>query len=467
MPDRPNILFIMPEQMRGDCLSIDGHPVIRTPNMDSIAAKGVRFTHAYTTCPTCIAARRSLLSGQFPPTHGMVGYHDGIEWDAPQTLPGALSQAGYQTQHVGRGMHQSPPWKRYGYDNMITNLDYREWLEEKAPESGGWMGAGITHNDRTARPWPLPDYLHDTNWTVSQALRFIRRRDPSCPFFLVASFIAAHPPLQPPQFYFDRYVRTGVPEPHIGDWEERPSNNGLGQDPGSTVACLEGEELLSARAGYYGLINHLDDQIRRLLNGMVSKIDFNNTIVVFTTDHGEMLGDHYRWHKIMPYEGAARIPMLISAPKRFGINSGTVLDHAVCLEDVMPTLLEMAGVDIPDTVEGKSLLPYMQGGDAPDRNHLHIEHSPSYQCLTDGKEKFIWFVGNGQEQFFDLTTDPNELHDLINDPAYRERVSHWRSLLINELKDRPEGFSDSKELIVGRPFPPVMPHALPKQERSS
>ncbi|MFC1462564.1 arylsulfatase [Verrucomicrobiota bacterium] len=466
MPDdRPDILFIMPEQMRGDCMSIDGHPVIRTPNIDAIAAKGVRFTSAYTTCPTCIAARRSLLSGQFPPTHGMVGYRDGIEWDAPQTLPGAFRDAGYQTLHVGRSMHQSPERKRYGYDHMVTGPDYRDWLAKQAPDSGGWMGSGITNNDRTARPWPLPDYMHDTNWTVQQAIDLIHRRDPSCPLFLVVSFIAAHPPLQPPQFYFDRYVRTGVPHPHIGDWEERPANDGLGEDVESGTTCLEGEELLSARAGYYGLINHLDDQIRRLLSPHQTNLNLQNTIVVFATDHGEMLGDHYRWHKIMPYEGAARIPMIISAPPRFGIKPGTVLDEAVCLEDVMPTLLDLAGIDIPDTVEGKSLVPYIRKGTAPGRDYLHIEHSPSHQSLTDGKEKFIWFVGNGREQFFDLRKDPNELNDLIGDPSKQGRIDYWRGALIKELKDRPEGFSDGTRLIPGRPYPAVLPHALPKEEK--
>ena len=103
---RPNVLLIMTDQQRGDCLGIDGHPVLRTPSMDRIAGEGVRFTRAYSSCPTCIAARRSLLSGQFPATHGMVGYQDGVEWDPAHTLPGVLSRQGYQTSWVGRGIHQ-------------------------------------------------------------------------------------------------------------------------------------------------------------------------------------------------------------------------------------------------------------------------------------------------------------------------------------------------------------------------
>jgi len=459
MKERPNILLIMTEQHRGDCLGTEGHPVLQTPNMDAIAGEGVRFSRAYSTCPTCIAARRSLLSGQSPATHGMVGYKDNIEWNAPPTLPGVLSKSGYQTYLTGRDMHQHPPGKRYGFDHMVTHRDYFEWLEHRSPDSGGWMGGGVTHNDWTAHPWPLDEYLHSTNWTVERALDFLKKRDPSCPFFLVVSFIAAHPPLQPPHFYFDRYIRTGVPDPHIGDWEKAPPNNGLGQGVESQVVCLQGERLLSARAGYYGLLNHVDDQIRRLFNHMISGIDMANTIILLTSDHGEMLGDHYRWHKMMPYEGAARIPMLVRAPASFGIKAETVLDKPVCLEDVMPTFLEMAGADVPETVEGKSLLPLMRGEDIAWRSHLHIEHSPKHQSLTDGKEKYIWFVKDGKEQFFDLTADPNELHDLINDPGKQERIGYWRKTLVQELKGRPEGFTDGKKLISGRPYPAVLSHA--------
>ena len=199
MDSRPNFLLIMSDQHRGDCLSIERHPVLLTPNMDSIGGAGVRFTRCYSPCPSCIAARRSLLSGQEPATTGMVGYRDGVEWEAPTTLPGALRNAGYQTYLVGRSMHQFPPRKRYGYDEMEVNChmgasDHDDWLAQAGPQdSGGWFGGGVMHNDWTARPWHLDDHLHFTNWTVTRALRFLQRRDPSCPFFLTVSFIAPLP----------------------------------------------------------------------------------------------------------------------------------------------------------------------------------------------------------------------------------------------------------------------------------
>ena len=459
---RPNILLIMTDQQRGDCLGIERHPVLLTPTMDHIAGQGVRFVHAYSTCPSCIAARRSLLSGQFPATHRMVGYRDGVEWDAPPTLPEVLSQAGYHTYLVGRNMHQHPIRKRYGFDHMVIHgreSDYEEWLGQREPEgSGGYYGTGVMHNDWTARPWHMPEAYHQTNWTVNSALEFLRKRDPSCPFFLVVSFIAPHPPLVPPAPYMERYLRTDLPEPVIGDWASLPENDGLGLGQSASQVHLTGEALRSARAGYYGLINHVDDQINRLLNPVkgIDRMTDRNTVVILTSDHGEMLGDHYLWRKTVPYEPSARIPLLLRAPERFGITPGTIVDRPVCLEDVMPTALAMVGAETPESVEGRDLLPLTRGEGKEWRPHLHIEHAPMHHTLTDGREKFIWFVQDGREQFFDLAEDPTECHDLIHEPWEADRIARWRSRMIQELRNRPEGFADGEKLIAGRPYPAVL-----------
>ncbi len=460
--NQPNVLLIMTDQQRGDCLGIDGHPVLLTPTMDRIAGRGVRFSRAYSTCPSCIAARRSLLSGQFPATHGMRGYRDFIEWKAPPTLPQVLSDHGYHTYLVGRNMHQHPVRKRYGYDHMVIfkgqDGDYGEWLSRREPEgSGGYYGTGVMHNDWTARPWHMPEAYHMTNWTVNRALEFLRKRDTSCPFFLTVSFLAPHPPLVPPEPYMDRYLRTNLPEPVIGDWAKPPENRGLGMGQAPNRVQLEGEALRSARAAYYGLINHIDDQLNRLLNP-VTGIDAatrNNTIIIFTSDHGEMLGDHYLWRKTLPYEPSARIPFLIRPPGHMGITPGTVLEEAVCLEDIMPTVLSMVGIESPDTVEGRNLLPLMRGENVEWRPYIHIEHAPIHHTLTDGKEKYIWFVNDGREQLFNLDEDPDELRDLAARPKHTGRLAHWRNLLVKELANRPEGFSDGNSLIPGVSYPAV------------
>jgi len=476
MDHRPNFLLIMTDQQRGDCLGIDGHPVLLTPNMDSIGGAGVRFSRCYTTCPVCMPARRSLLSGQFPVTHGLVSNKGGLEWwNVPRTLPGVLRDAGYHTCWVGRSMHQYPARRRYGFDHMVIHgsgvSDYHAWLDRVAPEGhGGYYGTGVTYNDWTARPWHLDESFHLTNWTVNQALHFLRsRRDPSCPFFLVVSFTAPHPPLVPPAFYMERYLRMNLPPVAIGDWATPPVNEGQGDDVSARRVKLSGEALRSCHAGYYGLINHVDDQIRRLLNPVdgVGCMTDNNTVVILVSDHGEMLGDHYLWGKGLPYEGSARIPMLLRAPERFGLKQGCVIESPVCLEDIMPTLLEIAGIEVPDTVEGQSLLPLMRGEDVSWRSYVHIEcasggslEALGNHALTDGKEKYIWFTQEGREQIFDLSADPGECHDLSAEPAAADRLSHWRERLVKELEDRPEGFSDGKRLGAGRPYPRILPHAL-------
>jgi len=464
--ERPNILLVMTDQQRGDCLGVEGHPCLQTPNLDELASGGTRFTSAYSTCPVCIPARRSLLSGQYPHRHGMVGYADQCAWDPPGTLPGILRDAGYQTHLAGRSMHQHPPRKRFGYEEMVLGQeDYSRWLSALLPvdtehdSPGPYYSTGVAHNDWTARPWPHPEDLHQTNWTIQQARRFLRRRDPDCPFFLTVSFLAPHPPLIPPPFYFDRYLRATLPDPVIGNWAEPP--------PGSfavnaTRVDLQGEALRSCQAGYFGLINHVDDQLHRLLYGIAGLPGFNpeNTLVIFCSDHGEMLGDHYRFRKSLPYEGSARIPFLVRLPRsEEGARRGAVSEVPVCLEDILPTCLEAAGLPIPDWVDGCSLLPLLRGeASSVGREWIRIEMggtADAFHALTDGREKYIWFSRSGREQLFDLVRDPREMDDLASDAP--ERLDLWRSRLVEQLAQRPEGFVRDGELCPGRAHRKLIP----------
>lgn len=460
--NRPNIIFIVTDQQRGDCLGADGHPVLLTPNMDDIARQGVRFSRAYSTCPSCIAARRSMLTGQFPSTHGMVGFQDGVEMFPEATIPGELSKAGYQTFLVGRTMHQFPRRKRYGYDQMVTLGD----MNEKPDSLFESDGHGLSGNGWTVRPWHLDESVHPTVETADDAIRFLKTwRDPSCPFFLTVSFIAPHPPLCPPAFYMDRYLRQDLPKLAIGDWEKAPS--GIFSVDTDRVN-LQGEALRSCQAAYYGMINHVDDQISRILravgvNPVTGRTMLDNTVVIFTSDHGEMLGDHYLFRKTYPYEGSARIPFLIQAPASFGIDPGQICDKPVCLEDLMPTILDFAGVPIPTSVEGKSLLPLMRQEAGSWREYLHGEHANCYgeyqsnHYLTDGKEKYIWYTQSGSEQLFDLVADPHELRNLAPLAEYADRLTVWRHRLVLQLEGRPEGFSVGGKLVAGRPYNAVLP----------
>ncbi|MBN8216949.1 MAG: sulfatase-like hydrolase/transferase [Spirochaetes bacterium] len=466
--EKPNFILIISDQHRGDCLGIEGHPVLLTPTLDHLAASGGSFAHAYSTCPVCIPARRSLLSGQFPSTHGMVGMEDNIPWYPPATLPGELRKAGYQTVLVGRDMHQSPRRKRFGFDQMVHTGDvHPDDVTGPLPghgENPSWSH-GLDANGWTARPWHLADDLHPSYRTVDAALHFLSRRDPECPFFLVVSFAAPHPPLYPPAFYFDRYLRTGVPKPLLGTWETAPAHGGLGAAPDSHAVNLQGEALLSCRAGYYGLINHIDDQIHRLLNphGELDDKTRSNTVILYTSDHGEMLGDHHLFRKSAPYEGASRIPLILQAPPSFGFPRGARLETPACLEDVMPTILALAGVPCPESVDGRNLVPDLSGSlpeSSPRILHLEMAREPgqSWHALTNGQRKYIWRPSDGREQFFDLASDPGELTDLSGKAEYQEPLRRFREHLIGELGQRCEGFVVEGRLKPGAAVRKTLPH---------
>lgn len=472
---RPNILMIMTDQQRGDCLSIDGHPVLQTPNLDHLAATGARFRHAYTTCPSCVPARRSILTGQHPATHGMVGMTDGVDWNPHTTLPEALRDAGYQTIFVGRTMHQHPRWKRFGFEQFVLSTsaakeseppsEYETLLEREDPDAGGFRGHGIDSNGSVARPWHLRESLHEVHWTVAKAIECLQRRDPSRPYFMLVSFFGPHPPLTPPAPYYERYLNMDLPEPVIGDWAEPPAEGVIGRSPASDRQGLSGARSHQCRAGYYGYINYIDDQIARLRGARFAFAGgaMQNTYTFFTADHGEMLGDHGLFRKTYPYEASARIPFLVHGPD---VEPGTVCDEPVCLEDLCPTMLDLAGVEIDQTkhpLDGRSLVPVLRGDAAHKvRDVLHGEHGIQYRpeqanhYMTDGRWKYCWFSQTGIEHLFNIENDPNEMHDLRDREP--ERLNQWRKRLIDHLKDRPEGFTDGERLIAGRPHQALMSH---------
>jgi arylsulfatase A-like enzyme len=350
---------------------------------------------------------------------------------------------------VGRDFHQYPRRKLYGFDDneLLAGpqhghfSEYWEWFARNCPpgsETQGHWQAGVMHNDWTARPWHLDEHLHPTNWTVDRAMRFLKRRDPTRPFFLSVGFVAPHPPLQPPQFFFDRYLRTGVPDPVVGDWAT--ADWGAQRDHVSPdKVVLNAEQMLTVRAAYYASINHIDMVLRRLVMG-IGGLSPTDTMFVLTSDHGEMLGDHHCWRKSRPFEGCARVPFLIAAPDAFGIGRGAELDAVASHHDIMPTLLDMLGLEIPATVDGRSLYPLLRGEHAPWREHVHIEHGGYQHALTDGRRKYIWDPRDGAELFFDLEQDPIELHNMAGDPPAAAELQAWRERLVRELADRPEGF---------------------------
>ena len=459
---KPDILLIMPDQMRGDCLSVLGHPVVRTPHFDELAKQGCLFRRAYSTVPSCIPARYAMLTGLAPQTSGVVGFA-GKDMNTP-TWPAMLAGAGYATALVGRNMHQLPSCGDLGYQKIILGStyvgddDYDKALKQVAPETGGIMrlvkDLGLDFNLWQAKPWPLADNLHPTAWIARQACDVLAATPPAQPVFLTASFYAPHPPLLPPKNYFDYYHDAKLPAPAHGDWVDWAALTTHGSEGGHRV-LLEGETLRAAQAGYFGLIEQLDHEIGPLVAAFKARSEKAGRpwVILVTSDHGEMLGDHGYFRKCEPYEGAANIPFIICGSPDLGFKPNLRDMRAVCLEDLMPTTLELAGVKPAAPLDGISLVPVLRGGQGTTREWLHFEHSTCYskpqafQALTDGHYKYIWRPLDGSEQLFQLDNDPREEHDLSKVEAARATLDQWRQRLIKRLAGRREGYSDGERLI--------------------
>jgi arylsulfatase A-like enzyme len=465
---KPDLLLIMPDQMRGDCLSILGHPAVHTPNLDQLARQGALFYRAYCTVPSCIAARSALLTGRFPQSTGVVGF--AAKPITVPTFPEVLDAAGYATVLVGRNMHQVAASKTCGYQQQVLGSTYLGGdaydldLQQSAPESGGILKVvrqlRLNCNGWRAKPWPLADDLHPTAWVVSQSRKIVAAAALTRPLFLTASFYAPHPPLFPPAKYFDAYLKADLPKPAQGDWVKWDELSPMGDRQGHRVR-MEGETLRAAQAGYFGLIEHLDQQIGALVEDFKARSEKagRSWVIVVTSDHGEMLGDHGYFRKCEPFEGSTRIPFIVAASPGLGFKPSCRSSQPVCLEDVMPTLLELAGTPSPARIDGVSLVPVLRGEDRVIRKWLHMEHATCYSrqqafhALTDGHYKYIWRPFDGTEHLFDLDADPREERDLVMVTAQGKTLKSWRARLVQRLAGRPEGFSDGAQLIPGRPYP--------------
>jgi len=470
MPDRPNVLFVMTDQHRGDCLGADpncptdadGRPLLHTPNVDGFVGQGALFTSAYSPVPSCVPARRCLMTGQTPYTNDCTGWKADEPWAFEHTLPGELAAAGYQTKLTGK-LHSVPNRNHVGFESMDQHEalngvpdDYAAWLDDH-DEPFDELSHGLGRNSWDPRPWHLPEHYHPTNWTTERALDFLDERDPTRPFFLNVSYVRPHTPLDPPEVYWDMYADRDLPEPAMGDWVDDLYGEKLPEYPPTDawLADLPPTVVRRARAGYYGSITHIDHQLKRILDRLRVEGALENTVVLFCSDHGEMLGDHHHWRKTYPFEGSARVPLVLRFPEgwRTDLPRQRLVDRPVGLEDVMPTLLDVAGVDRPDTVESRSLLPLVADPDREWRTFYHGENTPgSYhpenaqQYAVDGRWKYVYFPVTGEDLLFDLAADPLETTDLSNDSDEAEAYDRCRSWLTDRLADRPEGFVADGEL---------------------
>jgi len=453
---KPNILFLMADQFRGDCVGADGNKVIRTPNLDRIAREGVLFRCAYTSVPSCTPARAGLLTGLSPWNHGMLGYGRVAQWYRNEK-PRMLREAGYYTLGIGK-MHWFPQRHLHGFHKTILDesgrvetkgfvSDYRQWFRQQAPGLNP-DATGLGWNDYQARPYALPERLHPTRWTADRAVEFLEGYDGKEPFFLKVSFARPHSPYDPPERFWRLYEDADLPKAVVGKWAERHAQRGKKLPRNTWRGDLGEAQVRRSRQGYYGSVSFIDEQIGRILDTLARRGWLENTLILFAGDHGDMLGDHHLWRKTYAYEASARIPMLIRWGSEFlEAPRGRVLNQPVELRDILPTFLDAAGADFdPGRFDGRSMLDLVRGQTEGWRPWIDLEHDVCYSpenhwnALTDGQWKYIFHARDGEEQLFHLAADPGEVHDLAADPTHAATLRLWRRRMVEHLAERGEPF---------------------------
>lgn len=422
--DRPNIVLITCDQLRFDYVGAYGCEFINTPNLDRLAREGCLYSHAYSPNPVCIPARHNLLTGLTARHHGFDDNYFGDSAKAAPyylpTFPQILSDSGYETVAIGK-LHFQPERRMNGFD-FFYNMnelpptreedDYAMFLKEH-----GYGHLSSPHGVRTClymqpQRSQVPENLHGSAWVADKAIEYLDRTRGRKPFLMWAGFIHPHPPFDIPEDYADLY-QGKIQEP------------AQSVTPLSTLAreniklgCLEDPASLNRmRELYASAITFADYQIGRIIEKIKELDLYDNTLLVFTSDHGEMLGDLGTFQKFLSYDASCRIPLIMRYPKR--IHPGTRDTRFVDLNDLLPTFLDAAKAQYPADYDlpGESIL-IKQG--VKNRQYQYAEHqhgSKRWCMIRDERYKYVYYYGD-KEQLFDMTLDKQETVNLLyNNPG--------------------------------------------------
>ncbi|WP_051425506.1 sulfatase-like hydrolase/transferase [Jiangella gansuensis] len=464
--ERPNLLLITTDQQRRDTLGPGAPPFLRTPHLDQLAHEGARFDAAYAPTPVCVPARVSLLTGQSSLRHGMIhnGATSAVLPPGAPTLPARLAALGYATVGIGK-MHFSPPRAHHGFEELILPDDYYRHASRTAVAA---MRHGLGQNELYPGMATVAEAETLTSWLSEQAVEHIRhRRDPTRPMFLWLSYSKPHPPLDPPEPYYSMYRSAPIPEPVVGNWagDDAPAAFRRQRHRGS-FDLLDADTIRAARAAYYGLITQIDYNLGRVLAALQDIGELGRTMIVFTSDHGEFLGDHGTGNKVFFHEASAGVPLIVRPPAGAAtFPAGTVVHTPVTLADVLPTFVRAAGGSVGADVDGSDLVSLAA---APPASRLVVGIAggdggppglPYYIAVTDGRHKYIWYPEGPAEQLFDLSVDPGERHDL----AGAADLGAWRERLVRAVRD-----GGGERYLVDGELPAVPPMGdTPAEQRAT
>jgi arylsulfatase A-like enzyme len=429
-PKRPNLILITPDQMRGDAMGCAGNPIVRTPNLDKLAAAGILFRNAFCQNPVCVPSRVTIYTGRYPHAHGVKD--NGVPLTGALTLPALqelLAGAGYRTVSVGK-MHFWPNWRvPFGFEKRVLVEDkaigfaddYRLYLKEKGLSELSpdvlWRKLGREYYSS-----PLPEEDHIDSFIGRNAVEIIREKDDR-PLFLWVGFPSPHGPVDPPKPWSEMYrpEEMRVPQPEIDDreWETKPPEQkaqlrlrrffARGEKPRFYQRFL---------ASYYGLISLIDKWVGEMVRALRQKGELENTLLIFNSDHGEYAGDHGLIAKDFSlYESLVHIPFLAHWPAGIGSRGGS--EAFVENVDLLPTFLDYAGVKLPWGAQGYSLRPLFEGKQEAVREFAFAEYW-YLKMLRTHDWKLICYAGKPYGELYELREDPGEKRNRYADPACRQ-----------------------------------------------
>jgi arylsulfatase A-like enzyme len=405
--------MIVTDQQRADTVAALGNPIIRTPHLDKLAREGIAFRRAYTCCPVCAPARASLSTGVPPHVGLQTDNFTGPELDLPDFAT-LLRNAGYQTHGYGKpyavfGRPGRPgePSSFSGFDEFLTtNEHYKPWFESQGMDHADGPRGGANEYYYIPMLQPYPATYDRTHWTAERSVEFLHRRDPDRPFLLCTHFGRPHPcwRIPYPWFYLYRACEMAPPLRPADYRDYRCRANHFQNRYKWMEQAVEGDDMLMrrVRAAYYAGISYTDYHIGRVLSALGDEID--NTLVIFTSDHGEMLGDYGCVGKRCMLEASVRVPLIARLPGY--LPQGKESRAAATLLDVMPTVCEVAGIEAPELKEGRALDEVAAA--QPGERVVYSQFSRSWNgqyFAADGERTYIHSVGDKREWHFAVGDD--------------------------------------------------------------
>ena len=433
----PNILWICTDQQRYDTIGALNNRQLRTPNIDRLVASGVSFERAYCQSPICTPSRASFLTGMYPSSVHGCGNGNASWMEAAPLVTALLADAGYDCALAGklhlagaRGRIEPRPqhdgyrvfhWSHGPHDYWQEGHAYADWLQDQ----------GYSLAELLKRPHERPAELHQTTWCADRAIDFIEADHDGKPWLMSVNIFDPHSPFDPPQSYLDRFDVEAMSGPKYRESDLAAQAKLRDVDFQTEARRPEDFEAKRIQAAYYAMIELIDDNVGRMLKALEASGQLDDTVVIFTSDHGEMLGDHGLLLKgCRFYDGLVRVPLIISWAGQFLENQRR--QALVELIDIAPTLLDLAGLSIPEKMQGRSLLSLLAESDAQD-SHREFARCEYYSALNpdsresfsgsyatmirDDRYKLIVYHGHDIGELFDLRDDPDEFDNLWDDPA--------------------------------------------------